>query len=228
MWETNDYKIIKREKNMWEVRFAAAEFPLITSLQNSHLRGAIVASNYKSIIFKANSLQPYAEFRSKHPGKLPAKLAAELAAGLARQLWAMQQQTRHTIIGLAPEHVWIVNDTTPAYIGCEFVSQIEGDSVKVTTPFSVSEFFAAPELVKITELPSTAHYRAAYFSIGCFILYAIHNDKTFYANYLRIRASNLRDIDKCLDNVSFKDTKLYWLLSRCLDEDPKNRCIFFV
>ena len=226
--EKIDYKIIKGEKNMWEIRFPVQEYALITSLQKSHFRGAIVSSDYKSLKFKAESIQSYADFRSNYVGKLPLILAAKLVAGLAQQLDAIQQATRHTIIGFTPEHVIVINGTTFAYLGCEFVSKIEGEHVTICSPFNVYDFFAAPELVKITELPSTAHYRAAYFSIACFSLYAICNDKTFYQNYLMNQASNLRDIYNCLNNLSFKNTKLYWLLSRCLDEQPENRSIYFI
>ena len=33
------------------------------------------------------------------------------------------------------------------------------------------------------------------------------------------------DVRDILNNHHIKDSKLYWLLSRCLDEDPNKRCI---
>ena len=76
------------------------------------------------------------------------------------------------------------------------------------------------------ELPSYIHYKTAYFSLGCLIVYALLGDDEFYTEYLKNK-----EVDKIVEYLkdhTIKDTKLYWLLSRCLVEDPEKRSILYL
>jgi hypothetical protein len=82
-------------------------------------------------------------------------------------------------------------------------------------------------MLKIKELPSHVHYKTSYFSLGCLLLYALTEGKEdFYTEYLK--EIKCEKIHEYLNNLHFKNTKLYWLLSRCLVEEPKKRSILFI
>jgi hypothetical protein len=81
-------------------------------------------------------------------------------------------------------------------------------------------------MLKIKELPSQVHYKTSYFSLGCLLLYALTGGSfsltggdDFYKDYF---------YNEYLNQLHFKNTKLYWLLSRCLVEDPGKRTILFI
>jgi serine/threonine protein kinase len=92
----------------------------------------------------------------------------------------------------------------------------------ISCPFNVTDFFASPELLKITELPSQVHYKTSYFSLGCLLLYALTGGDDFYKDYFKDKPHEY------LNQLHFKNTKLYWLLSRCLVEEPEKRSILFI
>jgi hypothetical protein len=80
----------------------------------------------------------------------------------------------------------------------------------------------APELYCIKEIPSFVNYKVSYFSLGYLILYTLLGDNDF------IKEDCLQQIKKHLDSLIIKNTKLYWLLERCLVEEPTNRSILFI
>ena len=145
-----------------------------------------------------------------------------------------------TIIGYTATHVIVINDKKFAYLGSEFVSEIKpidpdqdlnqdnnlGNKTQICYPFSPTDFFVSPELLKIKELPSHVHYKTAYFSMACLIIYALLNNDDFYTEYLQHHQSD--KIIAALHPHPINGTKLYWLLSRCLLEDPERRTILLI
>ena len=97
----------------------------------------------------------------------------------------------------------------------------------ISYPFSKEDFYVSPELLNLNELPSYVHYKTGYFSLGCLILYALLTDNDFYNKYLK-EESNEINIETILNLHPIKNTKLYWLLSRCLIKDPKQRSILLI
>jgi hypothetical protein len=81
-------------------------------------------------------------------------------------------------------------------------------------------------MLKIKVLPSSVHYKTSYFSLGCLLLYAFNGNDDFYKEY--VIDGNCKKLVDCLNKLPFKNTKLYWLLSRCLVEDHENRTILFI
>ena len=80
--------------------------------------------------------------------------------------------------------------------------------------------------MSITKLPSRLHYKCCYFSFALFIIYALLGNDDFYQDY--VIQQNPQTINNWLDTHIIKDTKMYWLLSRCLAEDPNDRYILLV
>ena len=81
-------------------------------------------------------------------------------------------------------------------------------------------------IIVIKEIPSYIHYKTSYFSLACLIIYAILGDDEFYVEYLRHK--QIDKIIEYLDKHPIKQTKIYWLLSRCLVEEPNNRSILLI
>ena len=102
----------------------------------------------------------------------------------------------------------------------------------ISEPFDKNDFFFSPEMENITFLPAYVHYKTCYFSLGCLLFYALMTEEmatTFYQEYLsgeRINDTMNKYLN--INTTSFKETKLYWLISRCLVEEPEKRSIVFV
>jgi hypothetical protein len=147
---------------------------------------------------------------------------------LVQQLSYLLEKTSSTILGYNPEDIIVINDEKFAFLGSELVANFDEDTEEamISCPFSTKDFFFSPEMIKIKEIPAYIHYKTSYFSLACLIIYAILGDDEFYVEYLRHK--QIDKIIECLDKHPIKHTKIYWLLSRCLVEEPKNRSIILI
>jgi serine/threonine protein kinase len=149
-----------------------------------------------------------------------------MISNLSAQLSYLISKESQTIIGYSPENIIVLDGETFAFLDSELVAEIDPvgkEMATISCPFNVTDFFASPELLKITELPSYVHYKTSYFSLGCLLLYALTECKEdFYKEYFKDKSY------ECLTKLHFKNTKLYWLLSRCLVEEPEKRSILFI
>ena len=227
---------------IFRIEFAHPSPSLIRSLVKTKLiQGATSTSDYKTIQFKATSVKSFAQFQSDlkaatGASNLPISIAAHMTGCLTQQLKYLISTESRTILGYAATNVIVINDKKFAYLGSEFVSEIKpidpdqdnnlDNRTQICYPFSPTDFFISPELLKITELPSYVHYKTAYFSMACLIIYALLNNTDFYTEYLQHRQSD--KIIAALHPHPINETKLYWLLSRCLLEDPERRSILLI
>ena len=90
-------------------------------------------------------------------------------------------------------------------------------------------YFFSPEMKRVIKLPAKVHYKTAYFSLGCLLLHALLGEEifdVFYQEYL-LDSEDLV-IKKYLDLCPIRETKLYWLICRCLVQEPEKRSILFI
>lgn len=248
IYTIDDVKIrVDDQTSIFRIEFAHPSPSLIRSLIKTKLiQGATSTSDYKTIQFKATSVKSFAQFQSDlkaatGASNLPIGIAAHMTGCLTQQLKYLVSTESRTIIGYAATHIIVINDKKFAYLGSEFVSEIEAliqdddnhdnhdnhnNNTQICYPFSPTDFFVSPELLKITDLPSHVHYKTAYFSMACLIIYALLNNANFYTEYLQHHQSD--KIIAALHPHPINGTKLYWLLSRCLLEDPERRTILLI
>jgi hypothetical protein len=222
----------KNNKTMYKIEFNYSCPLLIRSLTKTHIiQGATVTDDYSTLQFKALSVKSFSQFieqQNKVRGspRLSINLAANMISNLSQQLSNLITKESQTIIGYAPENIIVINDKNFAFLDSELLAEIDPEGKEMATiscPFNITDFFASPEMLKIKELPSQIHYKTSYFSLGCLLLYALTEDKEdFCKEYLKDK------IHEYLTGLHFKNTKLYWLLSRCLVEEPEKRSIIFI
>jgi len=228
----------KNNKTMYKIEFNYPCPPLIRSLTKTHIIQGTITDDYTTLRFKALSVKTFPQFieeQSKVRGSphLSINLAANMISNLSAQLSHLITKESQTIIGYAPENIIVLNGQTFAFLDSELVAEIDPvgkEMATISCPFKVTDFFASPEILKIKELPSHVHYKTSYFSLGCLLLYALTEGRLegedFYKEYLK--ELKCEKIHEYLTRLHFKNTKLYWLLSRCLVEEPKKRSILFI
>jgi len=223
----NDSIQIKKEisqSSIYKIKFNTPNPLFINSLIKTKLiLGATVSDDYKLIRFKANTVTPLTK-----ETKLSIIQAANLIQHLTTQLSYLIKQN-HTIIGYNPENIIQINDTQFVYLyESQMVKEIdENDEIQITCPFSETDFFLSPELENITTIPSNVHYKTSYYSFAILIINFLKNTNT-NNNENENENENSKNPIHLLDKHPIKNTKLYWLLSRCLNEDPFKRSILFV
>ena len=238
----DNLKISVERKSKFKIEFATPSYPIIQSLIKSRIiPGANTDPSYKSFQFTAHSVKTLEQYlHTYNPSNNiqtnnTIHFAAKLIQTLSTQLQILMSINNQTILGYNPKDIIIINDTTPLYIGTEFVVEIDmnnnPETVILSQPFSRNDFFVSPELLEIESLPSSIHYKTSYFSLACVAIYVLlHGSREFYDEYLQRykHESPQKIILNYLDNHIIKETKLYWLISRCLVEQPENRAILFI
>lgn len=235
IYVNDSLKIIqdKNNKAMYRIEFNYPCPSLIRSLTKTQIIQGTITDDYLTLRFKASSLKSFPkliEEQNKVRGSphLSINLAANMLSSLSSQLNYLITKESKTVIGYVPENIIVLNDKTFAFLDSELVADIDPvgkEMATISCPFNVTDFFASPEILKIKELPSYVHYKTSYFSLGCLLLYALTCDD-FYKEYLKEIDCN--KIHEYLNQLHFKNTTFYWLLSRCLVEEPKKRSILFI
>jgi serine/threonine protein kinase len=232
--KSQNYSIYKLDNSIFKIKFHYSAYELVNSIIKSKtIKGSSTDETYKTITFKAKTvktmkqyLHDYESITGKKGLLIPD--AIKILNTLTTQLTVLLEKNFSTILGYNPREIIMINDETPAFLGSEFVANfdIETNLAMICCPFSPNDFFFSPEMLSIKELPSYVHYKTSYFSLACLIIYLLLGDNEFYKDYLNHKQCN--KIMDVLNNHPIKDTKLYWLLSRCLVEDSKIRSIIFI
>jgi hypothetical protein len=153
---------------------------------------------------------------------------AKMIRSLSKQLEYLLEKQFSTIIGYNPEYIIVINDEKFAFLGSEFVADFDEvtEMAMISYPFNINDFFLSPELLIINEIPAYVHYKTSYFSLACLFLFSISGDNEFYKEYLTHKQP--QKIIEILNNHPIKNTRIYWLLSRCLVEEANNRSIILI
>jgi hypothetical protein len=183
--------------------------------------GATISDNSNLVSFNASSVESFKQYQNG--SKMSYNLRLKMVMDLSLQLNYLIKKYNNTFIGYNPENLIVIDGNKFIYISNEYLLDIdEEEEITITFPFSQNDFLMSPELYNIKELPAKVHYRTSYFSLGSIIVYDMdflrdEDDKPMYK----------KTINK-LDSSPIRGTKLYWLIKRCLDEEPKRRSILFI
>jgi hypothetical protein len=232
--KSQNYSIYKLDNSIFKIKFHYSAYELVNSIiKSKSIQGSCTDETYKTITFKAKTVKTMKQYLNDYESKTGKKGllipdAIKILATLTRQLTVLLEKNTSTILGYNPAEIIMINDETPAFLGSEFVANfdVETNLAMICCPFQPKDFFFSPEMFSIKELPSYVHYKVSYFSLACLIIYLLLGDDEFYKDYLTHKQCNkILDI---FNNHPIKETKIFWLLSRCLVEDPKNRSIIFI
>lgn len=231
--KNENFEVISIEKSQFIIKFDYRADKIINSLIKTRIiTGSSTDESYKIIKFKAETVKSLKEFENssklKHGKKgLIVPDIAKMVRSLTMQLSYLIEEQSSTIIGYNPENIIVINDEKFAFLGSEFVANFDEDTEEamISCPFTASDFFVSPELLEIKEIPGYIHYKTSYFSLACLLLLSITGDNEFYTEFL-IHKQSLKMLE-VLNNHPIKNTRIYWLLSRCLVEE-KNRSIILI
>ena len=231
----NDNIKITESQNIFIIEFKYSSYKIIQSLIKTHIiQGASSDETYKILKFKAQTVKTLRQYKNDkwinpYNYNMPINDVVKMVHYLSEQLNYLINKENSTILGYNIDEIIVINDDKFVFINNELVLNIEKDKkemVKISSPFLITDFYISPEMLKIKEIPSFIHFKTSYFSFALLIIYCLVGDDDFYTNYLKHK--HIENILKTLNNHPIKNTKLYWILSRCLDEEPTNRSIILI
>lgn len=220
------------DNKSFTVFFDSYNEALIKSLLKTRIiLGATTTEKYRSLTFKSTSVQTFFDFqkdleRENKSLKLTYNLALKMTNNLVTQINYLITQFSKTFLGFKPGNLIVLDKSIFVYLCDEFLLDIiENDKLFIKFPFTCDDFFWAPELLSVKEIPSFVNYKVSYFSLGCLTLACLLGDDDFIKEGEQFRQDKLKNQ---MTTLSIKNTKLYWLLERCLVEEPRNRSILFI
>lgn len=220
----NGYQIIQ-ERNKYCILLEKSNESLIKSITKTNIiLGPTITNNYTVISFHANNIQTWKEYSKA--GKVSYNTFMRLIYYLSLQLKYLIETCNQTFIGYSPEHILVINNERFIYLHVNQLHNIHNECIDITYPFSPDEFYMSPEHRSIKEIPATIHYKACYYSLACFIIHGYSNQKHDLKDVNNI--NNINNINHQLELLPIKNTKMYYLLKRCISDDVKNRCILYI
>ena len=219
----NGYQIIQ-EQNKYCIKLEKSNESLIKSMTKTKIiLGPTITNNYTVLSFHANNIQTWKEYSKA--GKVSYNTFMRLVYYLSIQLKYLIETCNKTFIGYSLEHIFVINHERFIYLHVNQLHNIHNEFIDITYPFSQDEFYMSPEHRTIKEIPATIHYKSCYYSLACLIIHCYSNPK-YDLNNMNNDMNN--DMNNKLELLPIKDTKLYYLLKRCISEDIKNRCILYI
>jgi hypothetical protein len=225
----DDFTINKDDinENSFSIIFDMNSELLIRSISNTKIILGMTTSNkYDLVSFNAASVESFKQYLDSSK-KMSYSSSLKMVLDLSLQLNYLQKNYSTTFLGYNPDNLIVVDGNKFIYISNEHLIDIDDEEeITITFPFSRNDFLMSPELCNIKELPAKVHYKTAYFSLGTIIIIGQMGNTDFLRNeYDKPIYTKMIDI---IERLSIRGTKLYWLLKRCLDEEPKRRSIIFI
>ena len=112
-------------------------------------------------------------------------------------------------------------DNTFVFCSTQYLLPLDNDSIVFTSPIN-RPYFSNPELFKLTSLPSEISFKSCYYSLGLLVVFSLLNTYLLVGNEFKTP----QEIDFILDPLN--NTKIYWFIKRCLDNDVNKRKLLLV
>jgi hypothetical protein len=231
----DEYKITKNKKdhNIFNIFFydtssSNREKIIKSFVKTKIITGATITNDYTLVSFNAKTIKTLNQFQEdlwiKNKTKqIPFSETLKMTYQLSIQLKYMIENYKQSFLGYNKENVIVIDDNDFFYLPTnhELYDIDSKDNITITSPFNSKDFYLSPEMSTIKKIPSYVHYKCVYFSLGCLLIDCLQaqgqeqNTIILYPNIL-------------LDNLSLKETKLYYFIKRALSEDPKNRFLLYI
>jgi hypothetical protein len=142
----------------------------------------------------------------------------ELIDDLSKQLFYIRKK------GFAPYGFDITDiltiDGTFIFCSTQYLLPLDEENEAIIFTYPINRpYFSNPEVFKLTSLPTEINHKCGYYSLGLLIVFLL----------LKTKLDQIEQIEQ-IENVlvPLYNTKIYWFLKRCLDEDVYNRQLLLV
>ena len=207
------YKIID---NRCVLSFNESNEIFCRALADSKLFGGItITPTFTQASFYAKKACSLRELLSQRREKLQYFEGVKLAQCIGQQLFYLEKYA-HTFSWFNIDNILVIDESCFLCIGIDQLMSVDAfGRIWFTTPFSLKQPHIAPEIQRLKTLPSYVTYKAAYYSLGSLITFCLAMDDE------KSTKMSLR-----LEFIA--DTKLYWFLLRCIDNEPNARLLLFL
>ena len=189
--------------------------PLINSFMNLVTKNVSTMDD-KNIFFNAFSVTTLKEFqRTLTNPNVKYQKTLDLILSLGQQLEYLIETENVSFYEYNPENVIVIDEKIFVYLSNNLKHVFKKHKMEFRYPFvRAPHLLISPEVATIQRIPCTINHKTIYYSLGLLSTFFLLNERVGEFH---------------LDELNFlKNTKLYWLLLRCLDLDPLKRTIVYL
>lgn len=173
-----------------------------------------------SIFFSAENVIPLKKYiLDKKDKKLSYATCIKLIDDLSKQLFCLNN-LGYGFYGFDINDILVI-DNTFIFCSTQYLLELENNNI-IFNSIIKKPYFSNPELFKLTSLPSKINHKCCYYSLGLLVVFLLMNKYLLVGNEFKTS----KEIDKIIQPLY--NTKIYWFLKRCLDDDINNRKLLLV
>ena len=168
-----------------------------------------VEKNTKEYILRADKMMMFPAYLKKNK-KMSYNSAMALLYDVGNQLQSLEMFNMGLPF-LNLEDILVVDDKHFFIINTTRILTIKNKNIKIETPYKKS-FFYSPEIQNNKSIPAKINWKSSYYSLASIVVYCLTGEYVL---------GNKKSSGEIL-NVLYQ-TKLFWALERCLEEDVNKR-----
>lgn len=171
----------------------------------------------KSIIFfSAENVVPFKEYLLEHKTY---KKCIKMVDDLTKQMIYLNKKG-YGFYGLDINDILTI-DNICIFCSIKNILPVIEDNIIFYYPIK-TPYFSSPEIIKLTNLPSEINYKCAFYSLGALVVFYLLNRYLLVGNEIK----SVEEIEKIL--LPLNNTKIYWFIKRCLEENTHNRVLLLI
>jgi hypothetical protein len=184
------------------------------------LKSSYYDDETNSIFFSAENVIPLKKYiLDKNDKKLSYATCIKLIDDLSKQLFCLNK-LGYGFYGFDINDILVI-DNTFIFCSTQHLLELYNNDI-IFTSLIKKPYFSNPELFKLTSLPSKINHKCCYYSLGLLVVFLLMNKYLLVGNEFKTS----KEIDNILQPIN--NTKIYWFLKRCLDDDINNRNLLLV
>ena len=217
---TNSYNLVQINDFTYSLKINGDYNNYIYNTIQKLIKTAHFVNETNTIIFSAENVKPFKEYiLEKKTKQLSHLTCIRLIDYLTKQILYMKK-LGFGFYGFDINDILRIDNT---FICCstQYILPLYNESFIFMSPIK-HPYFSSPELFELTSLPYEISYKCCYYSLGLLVVFSLLNIYLLVGNELKTS----EEIDKILKPLY--NTKIYWFLKRCFDDDINNRKLLLV
>ena len=222
--DTKPYKITQLGDYSYSL-FSKGKYnlQLYSSIIKSHLlTSAFHDPRKNSVFFTAATVQTLTEYlKTRNNTKMSERECAKLIYNLTTQIQYLEER-EYILYGYNLNDILVINEQTFIVASANYILplELETKSIIFYSPI-IRPFFSSPELLELTNLPSSIYYKSGYYSLGGLVVFCLLSKNVIQSN-----VSSDKEIETILRPIKY--SKVYWFIKRCLNKRYEQRVLLFI
>jgi len=196
-------------------------------LYSSIIKSRILTSAFhdprkNSIFFTAANVQTLSEYlKTRTNNRMSERECAKLIYNISSQIQYLEENN-YILYSYNLNDVLVINENTFIVANAQYILPLESETQSIVfySPI-IKPFFSNPELLELTNLPSSIHYKSSYYSLGVLVAFCILNK-----NLIQNGPVTDKELEIILNPIKY--SKVYWFIKRCLNKRYEQRVLLFI